>query len=97
MLFTTLALLFFVQDHIRWSAAACIVLVLVKETGVALPLVLMAWLAARAAVAGRRLVPALLRGAGHLADRAGARTPAPGREARISSGTTSTTRCTRSA
>lgn len=45
MLFTTLALLFFVQDHIRWSAAACIVLVLVKETGVVLPLVLMAWLA----------------------------------------------------
>jgi predicted membrane-bound dolichyl-phosphate-mannose-protein mannosyltransferase len=46
MLFTTLALLFFLQDHIRWSAAACAVLVLVKETGVALPLVLMAWLAA---------------------------------------------------
>jgi hypothetical protein len=45
MLFTTLALLFFVQDHIRWSGAACVVLVLVKETGVALPLVLMVWLA----------------------------------------------------
>ena len=60
MLFTTLALLFFVQDHIRWSAAACVVLVLVKETGLALPLVLMVVAGLRAPLARRRLVPALL-------------------------------------
>ena len=45
MVFTTLALLLFLQDRIRASAAVCVVLVLVKETGVAAPLVFAAWLA----------------------------------------------------
>lgn len=45
MVFTVLALLFFLQDRIRTSAAICVVLVLVKETGLAVPMVLAAWLA----------------------------------------------------
>lgn len=45
MLFTTLALLMFLQDRIRWSAAFCVVLVLVKETGAVVPLVFAIWLA----------------------------------------------------
>jgi len=45
MLFTTLALLLFLQDRIGESAAACVALVLVKETGIAVPLVFAAWLA----------------------------------------------------
>jgi hypothetical protein len=44
MLFTTLALLFFLEERIRWAAAASVALVLVKETGVVVPLVLGAWL-----------------------------------------------------
>ena len=44
MVFTALALLFFL-DRIRISAAACVALVLVKETGVLVPLLLGAWLA----------------------------------------------------
>ena len=40
MLFTTLALLLFVQDHVRAAAAACVALVLVKETGAVVPVVL---------------------------------------------------------
>jgi hypothetical protein len=44
MLFTTLALLLFLQERIRWAAAACIALVLVKETGAVVPLVLGVWL-----------------------------------------------------
>lgn len=39
MLFTTLALLWFLQDRILLSAAACVALVLTKETGVVPPLV----------------------------------------------------------
>jgi 4-amino-4-deoxy-L-arabinose transferase-like glycosyltransferase len=39
MLFTTLALLLFLQQRIRWAAAACVALVLVKETGAVVPLV----------------------------------------------------------
>jgi hypothetical protein len=45
MLFTTLALLLFLQDHIRASAATCVALVLFKETGAVVPLTLGAWLA----------------------------------------------------
>jgi len=45
MLFTTLALLFFVQDRIPLSAAVCVLLVLVKETGVLAPLLFFLWLA----------------------------------------------------
>jgi hypothetical protein len=45
MLFTTLALLLFVQDHIRAAAAACVALVLVKETGTIVPLIFGVWLA----------------------------------------------------
>ena len=39
MLFTALALLFFLQDRIALSAAACVALVMVKETGIVAPLV----------------------------------------------------------
>jgi len=45
MLFTALALLWFLQDRIRLSAAACVALVLVKETGIIVPVVFAAWLA----------------------------------------------------
>jgi hypothetical protein len=45
MLFTMLALLLFLQERMILSAAACVVLVLVKETGLATPLVLSVWLA----------------------------------------------------
>ena len=44
MLFTTLALLLFLQDRIRACAAVCVVLVLVKETGIVVPLVFSVWL-----------------------------------------------------
>jgi hypothetical protein len=44
MLFTTLALLFFLEERIRLAAAMCMVLVLVKETGLIVPLVLGFWL-----------------------------------------------------
>lgn len=44
MLFTTLALLWFLEDRIPLAAAACLALVLVKETGVAVPLTLGGWL-----------------------------------------------------
>jgi len=44
MLFATIALLLFLQQHIRASAAACVALVLFKETGVVVPLVLGGWL-----------------------------------------------------
>lgn len=45
MLFTTAALLLFIQDRPAASAAVCTVLVLVKETGLIVPAVLAAWLA----------------------------------------------------
>lgn len=44
MLFTCLALLLFLQDKIRPAALACCVLVLVKETGLIVPLLFGAWL-----------------------------------------------------
>jgi hypothetical protein len=44
MLFTSLALLLFVQNRIVPAAAACVALVLVKETGVVAPLVFGLWL-----------------------------------------------------
>jgi 4-amino-4-deoxy-L-arabinose transferase-like glycosyltransferase len=44
MLFTTLALLLFLQDRIRLCAATCMVLVLVKETGIVVPMVFAAWM-----------------------------------------------------
>ena len=44
MLFATLALLFFLQDRVRLSAALCVVLVLVKETGLLVPLLFAIWL-----------------------------------------------------
>jgi 4-amino-4-deoxy-L-arabinose transferase-like glycosyltransferase len=40
MLFTTLALLWFLQERTALAAAACVALVLTKETGVVVPLVL---------------------------------------------------------
>lgn len=45
MLFTTLALLWFLQDRVPLSAAACLALVMVKETGAAVPVVFAGWLA----------------------------------------------------
>lgn len=44
MIFTTLALLLFLQDHMRAAAAVCVALVLVKETGAVVPVVLGLWL-----------------------------------------------------
>jgi 4-amino-4-deoxy-L-arabinose transferase-like glycosyltransferase len=44
MTLTALALLLFLDDRLRWCAAACTVLVLVKETGISTPFVLAAWL-----------------------------------------------------
>ncbi|HWC98240.1 MAG TPA: hypothetical protein VG456_15885 [Candidatus Sulfopaludibacter sp.] len=44
-LFTVLALLLFLQDRIRVCAAVCVVLVLVKETGLVVPAVFAVWLA----------------------------------------------------
>jgi hypothetical protein len=44
MLFSTLAFLFFLRERIALSAAACVALVLVKETGIVVPLVCAAWL-----------------------------------------------------
>ncbi len=45
MLFTTVALLLFLQDRLRLAAVACVVLVLVKETGMVVPVLFLAWLA----------------------------------------------------
>ena len=44
MVFTTLALLLFLQNHVRAAAATCVALVLFKETGAVVPLVLGGWL-----------------------------------------------------
>ncbi len=44
MLFTVLALLFFLHDRFRLASLACTLLVLTKETGAVVPLVLGAWL-----------------------------------------------------
>lgn len=44
MLFTALALLLFLQEHVRASAAACVALVLFKETGAVVPAALGGWL-----------------------------------------------------
>ena len=44
MLFTAWALLLFLQDRIALSAAVCVGLVLVKETGVVVPVVFALWL-----------------------------------------------------
>lgn len=46
MALTTLALLLFLRERLRLSATVCIALVLVKETGIVVPLVLGGWLAA---------------------------------------------------
>jgi len=39
MVFTLLALLLFVKREYAWAAAVCVVLVLVKETGIVTPFV----------------------------------------------------------
>jgi 4-amino-4-deoxy-L-arabinose transferase-like glycosyltransferase len=44
MTLTALALLLFLDDRFAWCAAACTVLVLMKETGISTPFVLAAWL-----------------------------------------------------
>jgi 4-amino-4-deoxy-L-arabinose transferase-like glycosyltransferase len=82
MLFTTIALLLFLQERIRWSAAACVALVMVKETGLVVPVVFAAWLLRErryrdaawfalpaAAVAG--WIAALAHATGHWAGNAG--------------------------
>ena len=82
MLFTTLALLLFLQDRIRLSAAVCVVLVLVKETGLVVPLVFFLWLArerrwreaawfAAAPLALAAWMTALFRATGHWMGSAG--------------------------
>ena len=45
MVFTALALLFFLQDRMAASAAACVLLVLMKETGIVVPVMFCVWLA----------------------------------------------------
>ncbi len=45
MLFATVAFLWFLQNRFALSAAACIILVLVKETGIIVPLVFLGYLA----------------------------------------------------
>ena len=47
MVFTMVALLFFVQKKYDWAAAASVMLVLAKETGLVVPLVFFLWLAWR--------------------------------------------------
>lgn len=42
--FTALALLLFLQNRFRAAALVCVALVMVKETGIAVPLVFIAWL-----------------------------------------------------
>lgn len=44
MLFTLAALLLFLKRRVRWVAAVCVALVLVKETSIVVPLVFAAWL-----------------------------------------------------
>jgi len=44
MLFTCLGLYWFIRERMIWAAAACLVLVLTRDTGMVLPLVLAAWL-----------------------------------------------------
>ncbi len=44
MVLTCLALLLFLQDHLRRCALVCVALVLVKETGIAAPMVFGFWL-----------------------------------------------------
>jgi 4-amino-4-deoxy-L-arabinose transferase-like glycosyltransferase len=46
MLLTVLALLLFLQERVRAAAIACVGLVLVKETGLIVPLIFAAWLIA---------------------------------------------------
>jgi hypothetical protein len=46
-LFTTLALLFFVQGKLAWSVAACTLLVLSKETGAVAPVIFGVWVGVR--------------------------------------------------
>ncbi len=58
MLFTTLALLLFLQERLVPAVAACTVLVLVKETGAVIPLVFLLWLVRE----GRRREAALFLG-----------------------------------
>ena len=97
MLFTTLALLLFIQDHVRAAAAACVALVLVKETGAIVPVVLGVWLAAerRWRDAAWFVAPFLVLGGWigvlHAADRL------LGGQSRILRDTTCGTRCTRCA
>ena len=44
LVFTTLALLLFLQNKVRASAAVCVILALSKETGIVVPLVFAGWL-----------------------------------------------------
>jgi 4-amino-4-deoxy-L-arabinose transferase-like glycosyltransferase len=77
MLFTSLALLLFLQEKTRLAALACAALVLVKETGLIVPLVFGGWLVyeKRRSEAAWFLLPVLalcawlavlIRGTGHL-------------------------------
>ena len=65
MLFTCLALLLFLQERTRLAAVVCVALVLVKETGLIVPLLFGAWLLyeKRPRDAGWFLLPGLALGA----------------------------------
>lgn len=45
MLFTAVALLLFLQNHVRAAAGVCVALVMVKETGAVVPAIFALWLA----------------------------------------------------
>jgi hypothetical protein len=55
MFFTALALLWFLNERFAWSTAACVALVLMKETSIVVPAVLGTWLL----LLDRRVRPAL--------------------------------------
>lgn len=55
MSLSILALLLFLQNRIRASAVACIILVLVKETGLVVPLLFAGWMLFEQGSGGRRL------------------------------------------
>ena len=96
MLFTSLALLLFLQDHVRAAAAVCVALVLVKETGAVVPSC-----SRSGSLRERRwrdaawfVAPLLVLAPGSRSSRG---RPAIGRGMRISRATTSGIRCTRCA
>ncbi len=64
MAFTALALLLFLQNRFRAAALTCVALVMVKETGIVVPLVFGAWLLFEKRKSRCPLVPRALRHSG---------------------------------